>query len=212
MILPLISQSFSSNTYILIDKKNAVIDPGISAESLFRKINDEKIGLEFIILTHCHYDHIACVQELQKITNAKVLAHEFSEKIFKNSLSRKIVLCELFNAEDIKIKIDVKLKDGDEINLGSMKLKVFHTPGHTKDSICIYEKKTKSLFSGDTIFKDSIGRVDFPTGNFRELKRSIEKLINLDEVYGIEKIYPGHGEIFNSENIREIYKYFFKDG
>ncbi|MEM4347327.1 MAG: MBL fold metallo-hydrolase [Candidatus Altiarchaeota archaeon] len=210
MISEIINNSLSSNTYILFDEKTAIIDPGISEKKLLGKINETAVS--YIILTHCHYDHIACAKKLKEITNAKVLAHYFSEEIFRSSLRKKIILSELFSAEDIKLEIDIKLKEGDEINLGYMKLKILHTPGHTKDSICLYEEKTKSLFSGDTVFKDSIGRADFPTGNFKELKISIEKLINLDENCGIEKIYPGHGETFTSRDIKEIYKYFFKDG
>jgi len=208
MILPLISQSFSSNTYVLIDKKKAVIDPGISAENLLRKFDEEKIKLDFILLTHCHYDHTACVQKIKEMTKAKVLAHELCAEIFEND-EESATLAGLFNSPSLKIKVDKKLKDGDVIDLGTMKLEVLHTPGHTQESICLYDKKTKSLFSGDTIFADGIGRTDLPGGDFSMLKESIEKLMKLNEKQEIEKVYSGHGPIGTGNGISKIYRYYF---
>jgi len=87
---------------------------------------------------------------------------------------------------------------------------VIHTPGHTKDSICLYEKNTKSLFSGDTIFVDGVGRTDFPTGNFSLLKKSVEKLVELEKIHGIKKLYPGHGQIGTGRDIIKIYEEYLK--
>ncbi|MBU4246176.1 MAG: MBL fold metallo-hydrolase, partial [Nanoarchaeota archaeon] len=84
-----------------------------------------------------------------------------------------------------------KLDDGDLIKSGDLKLKVIHTPGHTKGSICLYDEKNKILFSGDTVFAGSFGRVDFPGSSSREMKQTLEKLSKLE----IDKILPGHGEI-----------------
>ena len=95
------------------------------------------------------------------------------------------------------------------IDLGKVRLEVIHTQGHTQGSICLYEPKSKSLFSGDTIFSDGIGRVDLPGGDWIKLKKSIERLLNLHRSSSIEKIYPGHGSIGSGDDIERIYRIYF---
>jgi len=221
MIFPIISQSFSSNSYIIpafISKKLVIIDTGISPEEVIKKIYELEINEIqheiIIILTHCHYDHVAGVLKIKekiKGNKIKVFAHEFCANILKRGDSN-IMLSKIFNQNsNLKINVDHKLKDGETINLGEdKKIEVIHTPGHTQGSISLYEVKTKSLFSGDTIFKDGIGRTDLPTGNLNLLKKSIERIIMLKKERGVKKIFPGHGEIGSGEDIEKVYNEWFK--
>jgi glyoxylase-like metal-dependent hydrolase (beta-lactamase superfamily II) len=210
MIFPLISQSISSNSYIIVDKKSLIVDPGISVKELITKIHELKTQPDFILLTHCHYDHVIGTPYMKEKTNSKVLAHELCAKFLEVG-DDTFIHAGLFNALPVKIKVDQMLKDEDIIDLGNMKLEVMHTPGHSPGSICLYEEKTKSLFSGDTIFKEGIGRTDLPGGDFNLLKKSIERLIKLHETRGIKKIYPGHGLLGSGGDIEKIYEwYFFK--
>ncbi len=104
-----------------------------------------------------------------------------------------------------KIQIDKILKNNDEILVGDNKYNIIHTPGHTPASICLYSKKDKTLFSGDTIFSHgSFGRYDLPGGNLQQLKESIKKISKLD----VENIYPGHQAYVEGEANKHIMSSF----
>ena len=135
--------------------------------------------------------------------DSKIAMHE-NDIVNENS-----VLVNLFNGKFVDIPVDIKLKEDDTINLGKIKLKIIHTPGHTKGGICLYDEKTKSLFSGDTIFSDGIGRTDFFGGDFNELKASVEKILKLKENSGIDNLYPGHGMHGLGEDIERVYREWF---
>ncbi len=142
--------------------------------------------LEYIILTHYHFDHVLGVPKLKEITKAKIMIHEMDVNF-------------------LNFKPDKSLKDNEILNLGDYKLKVIHTPGHTPGSICLYEQKSKILFSGDTVFAyGNIGRTDLPGGSIEELRESIKKLSKIN----VKILYPGHGEIAYkevNEQINQIY-------
>jgi len=208
MIYPIFSISEGSNCYLIKDKKVALIDSGINPEVVIEKINKLNIGIDFIINTHCHYDHVAGNLEIKRKTNAKILAHEIDAEAMERG-DDKYILAYLFSDKSIRIDVDIKLYDKDKVSLGSSELEVIHTPGHTRGSICLYEEKSRSLFSGDVIFAFGIGRTDFPGGNSEELKKSIEKLIEFHNKYGIDKIYPGHGPLFSGDEIERVYELYF---
>lgn len=112
------------------------------------------------------------------------------------------ILSYLFGMKVPKIS-DIKfVNDNEIINLGKTALKILHTPGHTSGSISIYEEKTKSLFSGDLVFSNGVGRTDLPDGNFKQLKDSIRKILRLN----FKTLYPGHGEIGSYEDVKDIEK------
>ena len=188
----LYGHNYDSNIYIITGEKPTIIDCGTGlhktevAEEIKRRINPHLI--EQIILTHEHFDHCGGVKEIYEFTNknAKVMAHIYaSEKIEKGESH----FAEMLGASMPKMPVDIKLKNGDMVKIGDETFEVIHTPGHTPGSLCLYSKKIKSLFSGDTIFSfGSFGRYDFPEGDFNQLKNSIEKLAKLD----ILNIYPGH--------------------
>jgi glyoxylase-like metal-dependent hydrolase (beta-lactamase superfamily II) len=100
-----------------------------------------------------------------------------------------VVLNDLFSSDYVPADPD-ELFDGDTIDLGDHVLKVIWTPGHTDGSMCLYDEMTKSLFSGDTVFSEGVGRTDFPTGSIVELRSSVERISSID----IIGIYPGHGD------------------
>lgn len=161
-----------TNCYILVsNKESAVIDPGAGLKKILKEIEEKR--LLYIILTHYHWDHSLLVLKLREITGGKILIHK-EEKDF------------------IKFKPDQFLDGGEEIRIGEEFLKVIHTPGHTRGSICLINKNF--IFTGDTLFKDSVGRTDLPGGSQKDLEDSLKKLDKI--IKPKMKIYPGHGPIF----------------
>jgi len=166
-----------TNCYLLISKDEAaVIDPGGGTKTIFKEIEKSGAKLKFIILTHGHWDHTLSVAKIKEKTGAKILIHE-AEKEF------------------VKFKVDEFLKEDSEIKIGDFVLKVIHTPGHTKGSICLLANDF--IFTGDTIFKDGYGRTDLKGGSQKDLKNSLEKLSKILKP-GM-KVYPGHDETFEIE-------------
>ena len=179
-----------TNCYIVGDeeeKKVAVIDPGGDCEKILNFLRENDYKVIYIIATHGHADHIYCIKELRDKTFAKVLIHENESE----ALSNEVINLSAFMGEKIKpCSADAVLKDEDVISIGKYNFNIIHTPGHSKGGICIQTQGI--LFSGDTLFKDSVGRTDLPGGNHVELIESIKnKLFMLDDNI---KVYPGHGE------------------
>ena len=189
MILRCLSTGmFDSNTYILGDNgEGAVIDAGASADEICSAIGELNLTIKYIILTHGHIDHICSTDELRDATGAEVLIHE-DDAIFLSkpeyNLSSLVGRVKPFKSAD------VLLKDTDILKLGNLDLKIIHTPGHTPGSICV--KSGNIIFTGDTLFKMSIGRVDLPKGSYTGIMDSLNgRLMRLDDDTAV---YPGHGE------------------
>ncbi len=164
-----------------------MIDPSAQGDKLFTRLREKGLTVKAILLTHGHFDHIMGVNEMRNVSGAKVYAMEDEVKLLSDpeiNSSYKV-------GKSYTVKPDVLLHDGDTVTVGGMDLKVIKTPGHTAGGCCFYSEEDGVLFSGDTLFYESVGRTDFETGNVRELKQSLAKLFELpDEV----KVYPGHGE------------------
>ena len=178
MIKRLLGYGFESNVYLIIDEKIALIDAGTGFETknLIKQIEEYTNKIDIIILTHEHLDHCGGAAALKEYFNAKIAMHEYGSAAVENG-----IFSEFFNARIEKTRVDIKLKGGEIIKLGEYELHVIHTPGHSMGSICLYEPNKKALFSGDTIFLNGgIGRTDFAGGNAALLKKSIEKLSELD--------------------------------
>ncbi len=208
MIYPIMSTSFDSNCYIIKSKRVALIDSGIDPTKILKKIEELGTGIDFLINTHCHYDHIGGDLWIKEKTNANICVHGLDAG-FMESGNRNGTLAELFGGKSSEIKIDTKLVEGQVIDLGKIRLEVIHTPGHTPGSICLYEPKSKSLFSGDTVFSCGVGRTDLPGGDWINLQKSLEKLLDLHRRSGVAKIYPGHGPIGNGNDIEKVYRAYF---
>lgn len=154
-------------TYIVGDESSkvaAVIDPSWDLDVVMDEIKRNSMRLEYIINTHTHFDHVLGNEQLKALTGAKIVMH-------MNSPLDK----------------DVAVVDDDVIALGNLRIKVIYTPGHSKDSICLLVEN--KLFTGDTLFVGSCGRVDLPGGDAGELYESLRRIASLDE--SIE-VYPGH--------------------
>ena len=180
--------NLATNCYFAGDKDNLlIIDPGDEAKRLLQIIDGEGYRVKYIVLTHCHYDHIGAVNEIKEKTGAKLL---ISEKEKGNYLSDAVNLRSYFgDTKQIELP-DVLLKEGDIIESGEYKFKVIETPGHTSGGICLL--CGDALFSGDTIFYGSVGRTDLPTGDMAQLLANIRgKLLTLP---GKTIVYPGHGD------------------
>ncbi len=189
------------NTYIVYENDGAVvIDPGNEAEKIIKAASDLKLKIEYIFITHCHYDHIEFLEELRKITGAPLVSGDKGAVNIGDSninLSFQGLGHEIF-AE----KSEIIMSDGEVKNFCGIDFKCIYTPGHTSCGVCYLAEN--NLFAGDTLFLRSIGRTDMPTGSADELVKSIKtKLYTLDDDV---KIYSGHG---NSTTIGYEKKYNF---
>ncbi len=172
-------QNFS---YIIGDdnsKEAVVVDAGWEIDKLISIADKEKLKIKKIILTHSHYDHVQKINELAQKTNAEVFFHEDDYNEVKTTIK----------IPTIKIH---KLKNNDAVQVGKIKIKIIHTPGHSPGSMCLLAEN--KLITGDTLFVNAIGRTDLIGGDSLKLFESLQKLKKLDDDV---EVYPGHdyGEI-----------------
>lgn len=185
----LVLGALQTNCYIWADEQSGnaiVIDAPANAEKIIKTANQRGFNITDIILTHGHFDHILALNELKSRTNATLSVFEKTSEFLTD---RTLNLSHYANADYVPTKPDKLLYDGDIFNFYGNKIKVIHTPGHTSDSICLLHDKT--LMSGDTLFRYSVGRWDHPTGDMvTELASINDKLMSLDNDV---TVYPGHG-------------------
>ena len=164
-----VQQHGDNFSYIIADdtaREAAVVDPSYNSGEITCVLKTENLKLKYIINTHGHSDHTAGNQELRSGFGAKIVAHKLS-----------------------RVKTDIKVDGGDTISIGSIPVKVIHTPGHTPDSICLLVDNQK-LLTGDTLFVGECGRTDMPEGNSRSMYDSLfNKLLKLNDDL---EVYPGH--------------------
>lgn len=174
-----------ANNYLLTDNDEAVlIDCSEAKPEVLSALEGKK--LKFILLTHGHFDHVLGVNEMREKTGAKVLINK--EDVVRMNESADIM--RTFGVQGVETpKADDFLNDGDTLKFGNTEIKVIATPGHTQGCVCyLIDGK---LFSGDTLFKESVGRCDLPGGNFQKLADSVKnRLFTLDDN---TIVYPGHG-------------------
>jgi len=171
---------FATNCFFVRDTKTRealIIDPGFDRESeaktILKEIESNDFEVKYIVNTHGHSDHIGGNRALKELTKAPILIHEYDAPMLSNPHADRL------------------LHDGDLIDVGSIKLRVIHTPGHSKGSIILLS--SDAVFSGDTLFAGSIGRYDLPGGSLEEIKSSLKnKLLILPDYL---KVYPGHGPV-----------------
>lgn len=173
-----LSGHFQMNCYILEENNEAiVIDPGFNDNKLYDYLKNKNLIVNKIILTHGHFDHWSGLENLKKLyPNAKLLASSLDDYWYK------------LDKNTYQLNIDIDLNTLKHIKLFDYEFKIFKTPGHSKGSISLYYNY--HLFSGDVLFRNSIGRTDLYEGNQEELFESIKKLYQLS---GNTIIYPGHG-------------------
>ncbi len=182
---------YQTNCYFLYkegSKDVIVVDPADSGDYLYDKLYENGFIVKAILLTHGHFDHIYGVKALKRKSEAKVYALDKEEKL----LSDVKLNCSMSVGRGEMIVPDELLRDKDKLTLCDMTFEVIATPGHTAGSACFYFEEAGILVAGDTLFCESIGRSDLPTGNGRQLIESIkERLLVLDDSV---RVYPGHGE------------------
>ncbi|KYK36156.1 MAG: MBL fold metallo-hydrolase [Theionarchaea archaeon] len=201
MIHKLLSYTMASNVFIIEDDTTIMIDSGMGLTERVPKTAKEKgLTIDIIIDTHCHVDHIG---GNKFFPDAKIYAHELDAPDIETGSLK--TLWDFGFEQPMKFPVAKKLKEGDIISSGAYQLQVIHTPGHTEGSISLYEPEGKILFSGDCVFDMGIGRMDFPTGNPKQMMQSLQKLLKFD----IEEIYAGHGGIGNKDSIRTGLEFYF---
>lgn len=179
----------STNCYLVINeetKQTVIIDPAACPSYLMGHIRNEGLKVEAILLTHGHFDHVMGIPGFLKEFDVPVYAHEDEKETLGDpalNLSRSYT-------DGFRFEEAAGISDGQRLDLAGFSFLVLHTPGHTPGGVCYYIESEKVLFSGDTLFQDSVGRTDFPGSSMSALVRSIrEKLMTLpDDV----KVYPGH--------------------
>ena len=188
-IITISPRGFGANTYaITLDNKSAiVIDPsGSHVESALIK---RGLTAEYVLLTHCHFDHVGGAFALQQ-AGARVVCSDKEKPLVGTNAD----LFELFGAPRPPFSVDETMSDGEERTFAGLRVRLLLTPGHTKGSasyLITDEDGKKHLFSGDTLFAGSIGRTDFPTGSISDMRASLKKLASLD---GDMPVYAGHNE------------------
>ena len=177
-----------ANCYIMgceETKNAAVIDPGDEADRILMVLAEAGLTVKAIINTHGHFDHVSANQRMKEVTGAELLIHELDAPML-SQLSETAAAWGM--SSDNSPPPDRMLAHGDVVQVGNIALTVIHTPGHTPGGISLHSDK--AVFVGDTLFAGSIGRTDFPGGDFGVLKASIqEKLFTLDDDV---TVYPGH--------------------
>ena len=197
-----------TNTYFYIDettKHGFLIDPAAEAHKLIQLINDNNWIIEKMLITHGHFDHIGAVETIHQELGIPYFIYKDGKGYLLNP---NLNLSSMIN-KNITLKNAQLLEEGDLISINDNEtiFNVIHTPGHTPDSIIFYDKQNNIAFVGDTIFKNSIGRTDFPGGNSTQLKNSIEtKLLTLPSN---TILYSGHTEPTTVEAEQKNFKYFF---
>jgi len=180
---------FRVNNYLVINeetKEAVLIDAGGDYEAVKQLLNKYEVKLVCVLNTHGHLDHIAGDYELQAGEGAKVIVHKADQPLV-DTLKEHL---KHFGMPDYEVPtVNEYVEDGQELDLAGLKFKVIHTPGHTQGGVCYLIDEV--LFSGDTLFADSVGRTDLPGGSYEQLGQSIkQKLYTLNDNV---RVLPGHG-------------------
>ena len=186
-LFPFYGHGWESNCYVLISGSEALlVDAGIECSPVTSLLLRENATLRYIVLTHGHFDHTISVDTLRKETGAKLLIHEDDAEMLSDA--EKSALYHFFGTRKAYQSAEHLLRDGDTISLGEETLRVIHTPGHSRGSICLLTDGM--LLSGDTLFDGSYGRYDLYGGDAAMLFSSLKSLRNLDPSL---TVHPGHG-------------------
>ena len=176
---------FDCNCYgISSDNGAVIIDPSVFDEELVRFFEENGEKEKLILITHAHTDHISGARKLREKTGVKIAA----SKPASDALVQPEINMSYHFEERISFDSDIKLSDGETFTVGDITVKTIATPGHTAGCMCYLIEN--ELFSGDTLFMETIGRTDLPTASYAQMQKSLEKLKKLDENV---RVHPGHG-------------------
>lgn len=180
-----------TNCYLVYDenKKAVLIDPGYDATKIIKHIKDLNLEVCYIVITHAHADHIGALEEIQKHIDAKIIIHknEIDALLYKVENYSEMLGVE---TQNIDISNIIEITDEYTFNLEKMEFEIMHAPGHTSGCICLLEKTSNKLFTGDTVFAEGYGRCDLLSSNFESMVNSLRKIFKKfnDDI----EIYPGH--------------------
>lgn len=181
----------STNCYLISCEKTAeaiIIDPADEPDFLAAKV--KAYSLKYLLATHAHFDHIMAAEHLRLVFQARFLISAKDEFLVAGMAQS----CQRWTGVKPELappQINNFLKEGQKIKFGAEILQVIETPGHTPGSLCFWHQKTASLFTGDTLFCDGIGRTDLSYSLPLEMKKSLQKIKNLPH---LKTLYPGHGK------------------
>lgn len=190
---------FEANCYIIGDNETReaiVIDPGGDATRILNLIDQHALRVSTIINTHGHIDHIAANPDVRRHTGAAIGIHPDDAPLLQDPLLNGSAM---FGIPFRSHRPDFLLGEENQHAVGRLIIRVLHTPGHTRGSICLLINET--IFTGDTLFKESVGRCDLPGGDAEELQHSLKKkILPLSDTY---IVYPGHGDVTNIKHERQ---------
>jgi len=192
----LVVGQLQTNCYLVFDqetRKAVIIDPADDADFIIQRIKDLDLKPQFILATHGHFDHILAVLELKLAFKIPFLVHKKDEFLVKRAGRTADYFIK--GESNLTPKIDRYIKEGDEIVFGKEgELKVVETPGHSPGGVVFLNEGV--CFSGDTLFKQAIGRTDYSYGSSRDILESLKKIFKLPKK---TIVYPGHGEVTTIE-------------
>ncbi len=204
---------YGVNTYLIVSggksdspnvgRETLVIDP-VDSPLLTKSI--ENLDVKYIVNTHGHFDHIGGNNAVKEYKKSKIIIHKEDAGMLTDSAKNlSVYIAGPVTSEPGDIVID---DENFKISLNGISFQIIFVPGHTMGSIALYNKEEKVLFSGDFIFKDTIGRTDFPGSSFDKMRNSILKIIAYPDDTAV---YPGHEESFLLGDFKKIYKRFISD-
>ena len=181
----IINGMLEANGYVLYQKEGGdcyVVDPGSGPEKFIKFIDENKLNLKGILLTHHHGDHTGAVRKLKDAKDVSVYMHGKDADMYRGG-------------------VDVFIEDGDVIKLEDEEIKVIHTPGHTEGGVCFFSEKSKLVFTGDTIFNVDLGRTDLQDGDPYKMLATMKNIV--DSWDNEVTIYPGHGDWCSMKFVRK---------
>lgn len=189
-IITIPTGTMQANCYIVeTDNAAVIIDPGFLERDIVKYVTENPDKVKLILLTHRHFDHINAAVNLREITKAKIVINELDEcGLYSDMLSLAAMAGNFYGKADPDSHADILVSEGDTVTAGDLTFKVMYTPGHSEGGVCYICDGV--IFSGDTLFKGSIGRTDFPSSSNSEMKRSLDRLCELPDDMSV---YPGHG-------------------
>jgi hydroxyacylglutathione hydrolase len=194
------------NCYVLGDeatKEAVVIDPGGDEAEILEVLNYHQLKLKYVIDTHGHFDHVDANQPLKAATGAQIAIHEADARMLAQPSAEAM----FFTGNRLRLsQPDVLLKENDILTFGPYRLKVLHTPGHTPGGISLLLEDHPYVYVGDLLFAGSIGRTDFPGGDYDALINAVRtKIFPLGDNY---TVYPGHGPVTTVAQERKYNPFF----
>jgi len=176
------------NCWVVADEASReamVVDPGDEPDRIEDWLKEKGLKAKYLVCTHSHFDHVGGLPELKEATKADILLHKAELPIYE----RAAEMARLWGFQLEKLpKPDRFVAEGDEIALGGLSFKVWHTPGHSPGGICLVTPE--AVFTGDSLFAGSVGRTDLPGGDYETLMKSLQRLSALP---GDTAVYAGHG-------------------